>query len=61
MMTKKDAMMMYINKMVEEWERDDVSLDTVFECEYCPFREACHNSTDDNNCGEFIKTQLLDA
>ena len=60
-MNLREAMMKYMENLLNDVDNHNISLDNLFECGQCPFREACHANEDNCSCGEFIKSQLSDG
>jgi hypothetical protein len=60
-MNLREAMTKYMENLLNEVDSHNISLENLFECGQCPFREVCHANEDNCSCGEFIKSQLSDG
>lgn len=60
-MSMQDFLQEYARNMwASLWDKDSTLRSMSFNCEFCPFREACHNDDTERDCAKFIADHISD-
>lgn len=60
-MDMQDFLQAYARNMwASLWDKTNSLYNMGFNCEFCPFREACHNDDTERDCAKFIADHISD-
>jgi MoaA/NifB/PqqE/SkfB family radical SAM enzyme len=60
-MSMQDFLQEYARNMLASlWDKDNTLRSMNFNCEFCPFRDICHNDDTDRDCAKLIADHISD-